>query len=99
MRVDRHIRDLLYDHDCVIVPEMGGFIASYAHARVNTAQQTIEPPSKKIAFNIFLTHNDGLLAEHIARYEHLNFNEALKEIRGYVHHYQEELDAGKKFVI
>src|SRR5271169_228048 len=78
---------------------MGGFIASYSHARVNTAQQTIEPPSKKIAFNIFLTHNDGLLAEHIARYENLNFNTSLKEIRGYVHHYQEELDAGKKFVI
>jgi hypothetical protein len=99
MKVDHHISDLLYDHDCVIVPEMGGFIASYSHARINTAQQMVEPPSKKIAFNIFLTHNDGLLAEHIARYENLNFNEALNEIRGYVHNYQEEIDSGKKFVI
>jgi len=99
LKVDNHISELLYDHDCVIVPEMGGFVASYSHARINAVQQIIEPPSKKIAFNVFLTHNDGLLAEHIARHENLSFNEAVKEIRGYVHHYQEEVDRGKKFII
>ena len=98
-KIDRHISDLLYDHDCVIVPDMGGFISSYSPATIHPLSQTIEPPSKKIAFNILLTHNDGLLASHIAKQEELSYNEAIKKISQYVDNYQDEIDTGKKFVI
>jgi cell division septation protein DedD len=98
-KLDKHISELLYDHECVIVPELGGFLTSYSGARIHPTQHTIAPPSKKIAFNVFLKHNDGLLANYIVQAESLTYPEALLEIEGYVEICNRELSAGKKFVI
>jgi hypothetical protein len=99
MKIDSHISELLNDHDCVIVPGMGGFIRGNPQGGINSERQSHELASKIISFNNFLTHNDGLLAEHIARCENLEFNEALKEIKTYVRQYHQEVDSGKKFSI
>jgi len=99
MKVERHISELINDHDCVIVPGMGSFISTNVPAGISTDETSSEHPHKKIVFNNFLTHNDGLLAEHIARNEKINFMDALKEITLFVHHYQEEVNSGKKFII
>ena len=80
MKIDRHISNLLYDHDCVIVPSFGGFLVSYQPAQLQSIQHTFYPPSKKIAFNVFLKNNDGLLANFIAHKESLTYAEALKGI-------------------
>ena len=61
--IDNYICELLYDHDCVIIPGLGGFIANFEPARIIRKQHTIMPPSKKIAFNGKLKNNDGLLAD------------------------------------
>ncbi len=99
MKVDQHISELLYDHDCVIVPSFGGFLASYAPARIHPTQHTLSPPSKKIAFNVFLKQNDGLLANHISGQEKLSYNEALVQIEQYVNRCQGELAEGRKLVV
>ena len=98
-KLDKHISELLYDHECVIVPELGGFLTSYAPARMNPGRHTITAPSKKIAFNVFLKQNDGLLANYIVQAESLSYPDALREIESYVSLCNTELVAGKKFVI
>ena len=72
MTLDHYISDLLEDHDCVIIPDFGGFIGNYASARINPVNHRIDPPFRKITFNKLLVHNDGLLAAYIAKKEEEN---------------------------
>jgi len=99
VKVDHHISELLFDHDCVIVPSFGGFLASYQHATLHPTQHVVSPPSKKIAFNIFLKQNDGLLANHIAGREKLSYTDALKQIDFFVNQCQQELSDGKRIIL
>jgi cell division protein FtsN len=99
IKVDRHISELLFEHDCVIVPELGGFLASYVPSEVHPVQHTFSPPSKKIAFNGLLKQNDGLLASYVAQTESFTYNKAMKEIEGYVEDCHQQLSKGNKFTI
>lgn len=90
------IGQLLYLHDCVIVPGFGGFVGNEVGARINTRQKTISPPSKFISFNKNLTHNDGLLANSIARRYRLTYDEAVVEIESLVNSYQSTLKDGRR---
>jgi len=80
----------------VIIPDFGGFVASYQSAQVNELQQTFYPPSKKIAFNAGLKNNDGLLANHLSIKERLVYSEAGKLILEYSKECLHTLDSGKK---
>ena len=83
VKVDKYISELLYEHDCVIIPQLGGFVANYAPAKIHPTQHTFTPPSKNIVFNKNLTNNDGLLANHIATAENTDYPQALN----YIHHF------------
>ena len=61
MELSGYIGDLLQKHNCVIVPEFGGFIANYKSAVIDTVNNRINPPSKSVLFNPNLVNNDGLL--------------------------------------
>jgi hypothetical protein len=99
MNVDKHISELLYDHDCVIVPEFGGFVANYASAKIHPVQHTFSPPSKNIVFNTNLKNNDGLLANHIAVNENTDYPQALRYIQHFVDKASSQLLKGEKVKI
>ena len=67
--IDTYISELLFLHDCVIIPEFGGFVGNNKSAVLNKNTNTIYPPSKDILFNKNLRKNDGLLINHIANSE------------------------------
>ena len=67
--VAHYIHELLFLHDCVIVPEFGGFVANKKSAQLNRATSALTAPSKQILFNPNLKTNDGLLITHIANQE------------------------------
>ncbi|HTA83385.1 MAG TPA: hypothetical protein VK783_10640 [Bacteroidia bacterium] len=98
MRIEEHISELLFEHDCVIVPDFGGFIGNYSPAKVDEVKHLFEPPRKKILFNKGLTQNDGLLANHMSIREQLTYAEALKQIAGEVGRYRNELKDNKRIV-
>lgn len=93
MRLDSYIVELLFEHDCVIVPDFGGLVATYRPARLHRSAHLIQPPSKQVGFNRHLSHNDGLLVNHIARQLGLNYTEALFRVNAEVAAYKEELKA------
>lgn len=99
MKVDKHISELLYEHDCVIIPDFGGFVANYAPAKIHPAQHTFTPPSKNISFNRHLKNNDGLLANRIATVEKTTFPEALKYISHFTSATNARLKKGEKVAI
>jgi cell division septation protein DedD len=97
--LDKHISELLNEHDCVIVPELGGFVANYAPAKIHPVQHTFMPPSKNIVFNKNLKNNDGLLANHIVMAEQSTYPQALKYIQHFVDDASGRLKKGQKVKI
>ncbi|AKD04824.1 SPOR domain-containing protein [Pontibacter korlensis] len=95
--VEKHIKSLLYDHDCVIIPDFGGLIARYVPARINPVKHTLAPPSKKIAFNEKLVLNDGLLISTIAHHNNITKAESQQWVAEFVHKAKESLHHEKRF--
>ncbi len=76
-----HIGLLLYQHNCVIIPGLGGFVTEYRPARLNPGLSEIFPPDKAIAFNPRLERNDGLLAHSLAESHSLPYSTAEELVR------------------
>ena len=78
--IEKYISELLFQNDCVIVPDFGGFICNDTPSEINEKTNSITPPSKHILFNVNLKSNDGLLITHIAKKENISQNEAKNEV-------------------
>ncbi len=89
-----HISDLLTEFDCVIVPDLGGFIMRYESAQV--LPDRVIPPRKVVSFNSQLTHNDGLFASRYAQKYGIKYKKALAEVSGFVDNLLIKLDSGEK---
>lgn len=99
MKIDHCIHSLLYDHDCVIIPDLGGFVANKTTSQVNPAKHVFYPPSRRIAFNASLKKNDGLLATHIAQEKNINFETACNEIKNYTTDIFYSLQSGQRYTV
>lgn len=93
MTLDNYISDLLYRHDCVIVPDFGGFISNKKSARLDFETHAFYPPYKQIGFNSHLKHNDGLLANYIATKENISYQKATSAISLAVIKWQNKLQS------
>ncbi len=94
--LDKHISELLYDYDCVIVPQLGGFVANYRPARIDEKSGIAHAAAKDIRFNRNLSKNDGLLAQACVDLEGWSFEEANEYIRQSVEKYLQDLNQGVK---
>ena len=74
--VEDHIKELLFRHDCVIIPNFGGLVSNPVSSKINTVSGTIFPPSKLIVFNKNLSINDGLLINHISKKEKISIHDS-----------------------
>ncbi|MDO7849181.1 SPOR domain-containing protein [Hymenobacter sp. M29] len=92
MHLADHIRPLLRDHDCVIIPDFGGLVADASSARAQPGRQSLSPPSKLVAFNQALTRNDGLLVDALSQHLGLPIAQAREAVRAAVANLQQELD-------
>jgi nucleoid DNA-binding protein len=92
------IRELLFGHDCVIVPGFGGFIGNYTPARIDKSSGTFYPPVKQISFNRNLNHNDGLLVGRISGSSDINYGDARNIVEEFVADLRRKLEKGEKVV-
>jgi nucleoid DNA-binding protein len=92
------IRELLFGHDCVIVPGFGGFIGNYTPARIDKKSGTFYPPVKRISFNRNLNHNDGLLVGRISGTSGINYGDARNLVEEFVSNIRRKLEKGEKVV-
>lgn len=99
MKLELVIESLLYDNDCVIVPEFGAFIANIEGAHYQPLSSKIHPPRKRIGFNAKLKQNDGLLANHIASSQGMSYEDALRFIQSEQVQWQKALSEGKRLRI
>ncbi len=98
MDISEHISSLLFIHECVIIPDFGGFIANYKPAVYSNETHVFYPPSKTIAFNSNLKTNDGLLINHVSKYDGLSYIDARNKVSNFVTNINNELFSGKTFI-
>jgi hypothetical protein len=96
--ITAYIRELLFGHDCVIVPGFGGFIGNYTPAHIDKKSGTFYPPVKQISFNRNLNHNDGLLVGRISGSAGMNYGDARSIVEEFVSGVRSKLDKGEKVV-
>jgi hypothetical protein len=97
--ITRHIADLLYHHECVIVPGLGGFLKAYHPAQIHQDTHEFRPPSGNIVFNAGLSGNDGQLASYIASVEDISYSESLSEIKLWVEKCSDSIRKGEILVV
>jgi hypothetical protein len=85
----QHIYQLLLEHDCVVVPGLGGFLCQYRPAAIDLQKGLVHPPARTIGFNKALQQNDGLLVQEVVIKEALQHKEAEEKVRIFV---QETID-------
>ena len=93
--ISSYISELLFLHDCVILPGFGGFIANTKPARLNPKTGELSPPFKELMFNRTLKTNDGLLLSYIAEKEKTSHEDVLESILLYSKGLNEELTFSK----
>lgn len=76
LRIISHLETLLLDHNCVIVPKLGGFVLQEQGFDYMGQAHTFSTTSKCISFNKSLQHNDGLLTESYMKMYAISFDEA-----------------------
>lgn len=80
MRMEQYISQLLYRYQCVTVPGFGAFLTENRSASLSEETNTFYPPKKVISFNFHLKNNDGLLANHVALSEKIDYEKAISII-------------------
>ncbi len=85
---------LLHDHDCLVVPGLGGFVAHPIPARFDADKGEWVPPGRDVAFNAKLTIRDGLLEQEIRRATGCTNDAASALIDGEVQRLREIIENG-----
>lgn len=99
LRIDSYIQQLLFNHNCVIIPSFGGFVGNYKGAEIHPTQHIFTAPCKQLVFNKNLIINDGLLANYIVQKEQITFPEALEIIDKDVFRIKHMLANGEKVLL
>ena len=84
MKISCHIFNLLQEHDCVIVPNFGAFVARNISAKISRDGSRIYPPNKEITFNKSLIKSDGLLINRISSDENISYEMANDKLSNWV---------------
>ena len=80
IELSRHIKALLLENDCVIIPGLGGFIAHNCPAIYEKVSNTFLAPARTIGFNPQLTLNDGVLVQSYMEAYNTDFPDATRKI-------------------
>ena len=80
MPLQLYIKELLYQHECVTVPNFGAFLTRTVNVLIQAETGVFNPPRKEVSFNHLLKSNDGILAHYMAQRDNVSFEQALRRI-------------------
>jgi hypothetical protein len=97
INIEKYIAELVGNHDCVIVPGLGAFVALATSADIHPITHKFTAPGRTLSFNAQIKVNDGLLAAEISRKEGISFQEATTFIDEYVKQFNTSLSVFKHY--
>lgn len=77
------LEHLLYDHECVIIPQFGGFVVNAEDFSFNEKEGKIYPKRKCVAFNEKLKTDDRFLSTEWAKKKSISTQEASAQITAF----------------
>ena len=89
--LSRHIERILLNHDCVVVPQFGGFVTMGTSSTREETEQVFFPPIRVVRFNPELTEDDGLLISDVREELRCQDSEAKRHIQRLVLHLRQQL--------
>jgi nitrate reductase NapE component len=99
INIEKHISELVGNHDCVIVAGLGAFIAQATSADIHPITHKFTAPGRTLSFNAQIKVNDGLLAAEISRKESISFQEATALIDDFVKKFNSSLSLYKYYTM
>ncbi len=91
------VSELLYKHNCVIIPGFGGFVGNFKSTDFDQNRLLISPSRKKVVFNQSLIENDGLLINGLMAKKELSYNQAEKEVLLFTKFLKDRLEKYKNY--
>lgn len=91
MKIEHYISQLLYRYQCVTVPGFGAFLTEIQSAKLDESTNSFFPPKKLVSFNPYIKNNDGLLANHLAKEEKINYEVAVTIIQTEVENWRKSI--------
>ena len=80
MELHQLVYDLLFKEQCVIVPELGGFISRDSPAGLNPITKELKPRTKSVFFNAHMLYDDGLLLNYVSGKDKITFEQAKEKV-------------------
>lgn len=98
-KIEKAIRDLLYEHDYIMIPGFGAFIVNYIPAEFSSENNSFSPPVRTVSFNSMLKQDDGLITTYLSRNYAMSIDDAKKAIAEFASQLKQKLSIQKSFSI
>ena len=90
MLLTQYIKELLYQYECVTIPQFGAFLTRSFGIKVDN-DGLFYPSRKEVTFNQLLLANDGILAHYISQKEKISYESALRNIEKEVNSWKKRI--------
>ena len=80
MSLAYYLRELLYQYECVTIPDFGAFVTRSFPVEIDYSNGVFRPFRRELTFNTLLKSNDGVLAHYMAQKQELSYEGALRLI-------------------
>ncbi|MBN1116761.1 MAG: SPOR domain-containing protein [Bacteroidales bacterium] len=94
-----YIKDLIIQHECIILPEFGGFETHYMPACYNSDSKTLLPPSKKIVFKAEYQKGGEVIKQYISTKLNISEEKAGIELETYIEDLKTRLRNGEQILL
>lgn len=98
-KLERALKELLVTHDMVVLPGFGAFNATDIPAMVDSKNNVIYPPRRKVSYDATNKADDGVLCTFYARQERISKETASQHIAEFVEEINHRLHRGNPWVI
>ncbi|MES2627394.1 MAG: hypothetical protein V4616_00370 [Bacteroidota bacterium] len=98
-KLEKALKELLVTSNVVILPGFGAFVATDIPAMVDSQNNVIYPPRRKVNYNPDMKQDDGVFTSHYARQERISKDTATEHIAQFVEDVQHRLHRGSPWVV
>jgi hypothetical protein len=93
------ICQLILRHNCVVLPNFGGFVSKTISAQIDFEKGILQAPYKQLLFNRNLINDDGLVLAEYARLNGLYYQEGVSQLTDFTGKLNADLAQGKQVSI
>ena len=93
--ISNYIKDILYTHNQVNIPEFGAFIRKTESAKIGENNEVIQAPTTQISFDETIKNDDNILTNYLVQNGGIKPDEAKELVAFYVSELKSKLEKGE----